>query len=118
MLKNIKRKINKVKEDKEDICNEIEISDNNENIDNNEKQVLDEIKTNSEIQYKNTIKSNMIEYVKNKNNENINYEEWLREFNILDWEQEFNYETEKRENKIYHTIWDNLITNDDFVIIY
>ena len=58
-----------------------------------------------------------LEYYKTIN-ENINYEEWLREFNILDWEQEFNYETEKRENKIYHTIWDNLITNDDFVIIY
>ena len=106
MIKNIKRKINK---DKGIIISE----DMSKEEDCSEKEILDKIKTDSEIQYKQKIKNDMIEYM--KKNKDIKYEEWLRGFNVLDWEQEFNYESEKRENKVYHDIWDILT---EFVIIY
>lgn len=109
MIKNIKRKINK---DKGIIISE----DMSKEEDCSEKEILDKIKTDSEIQYKQKIKNDMIEYM--KKNKDIKYEEWLRGFNVLDWEQEFNYESEKRENKVYHDIWDILTINDEFVIIY
>jgi hypothetical protein len=109
MIKNIKRKINK---DKGIIISE----DMSKEGDCSEKEILDKIKTDSEIQYKQKIKNDMIEYM--KKNKDIKYEEWLRGFNVLDWEQEFNYESEKRENKVYHDIWDILTINDEFVIIY
>ena len=109
MIKNIKRKINK---DKGIIISE----DMSKEEDCSEKEILDKIKTDSEIQYKQKIKNDMIEYM--KKNKDIKYEEWLRGFNVLDWEQEFNYESEIRENKVYHDIWDILTINDEFVIIY
>ena len=89
-----------------------------EDKDCSEKEILDKIKTESEIQYKEKIENDMIEYIKKNNNNEIKYEDWLREFNVLDWEQEFNYESEKRENKVYHDIWDILTINNEFVIIY
>ena len=92
MIKNIKRKINK---DKGIIISE----DMSKEEDCSEKEILDKIKTDSEIQYKQKIKNDMIEYM--KKNKDIKYEEWLRGFNVLDWEQEFNYESEKRENVVY-----------------
>ena len=112
MIKNIKRKINKDK--KEEIIEEEE--DMSKEEDCSEKEILDKIKTESEIQYKQKIENNMIEYM--KKNKDIKYENWLRGFNVLDWEQEFNYEYEKRENKVYHDIWEILTINDEFVIIY
>ena len=43
--------------------------------------------------YKETIKQDMINYINNKES-NITYENWLREFNMSDWEQEYNYVSE------------------------
>ena len=110
MIKNIKRKINKEK-----IEEEVK-KDMSEDKDCSEKEILDKIKTESEIQYKQKIENDMIEYM--KKNKDIKYEDWLRGFNVLDWEQEFNNESEKRENKVYHDIWEILTINDEFVIIY
>jgi hypothetical protein len=110
MIKNIKRKINKDKKDKEEVKEDMSKEE-----DCSEKEILDKIKTESETQYKQKIENDMIEYIKENNNKDIKYEDWLRGFNILDWEQEFNYESEKRENKVYHDIWDILT---EFVIIY
>ena len=113
MIKNIKRKINKDKGENKDI---IITEDMSKEEDCSEKEILDKIKTESEIQYKQKIKNNMIEYM--KKNKDIKYENWLKGFNVLDWEQEFNNESEKRENKVYHDIWEILTINDEFVIIY
>ena len=131
MIKNIKKKINNKIKDNDIKDNDIkdndikdngikdnDIKDINQDNYTKEKDNLKKIKIASEIQYKTKIKINMIEYIKKNNNDNINYEKWLKKFNISDWEQEFNNETDKRENKIYHIIWDNLTMNDDFIIIY
>ena len=131
MIKNIKRKINKDKKEEvneevkgekvkeEEVKEEVKEEDMSKKEGCSEKEILDRIKTESEIQYKQKIENDMIEYIKkNNNNKNIKYEDWLRGFNVLDWEQEFNYESEKRENKVYHDIWEILTINDEFVIIY
>jgi len=112
MIKNIKRKINKDKKDKEEVKEDMSKEE-----DCSEKEILDKIKTESETQYKQKIENDMIEYIKENNNKDIKYEDWLRGFNILDWEQEFNYESEKRENKVYHDIWDNLFIENQYIII-
>ena len=105
--------------------NSNEIKENsNENIEENiikedikESQNLQKIKIESENIYKENIKNNIIYYIKKKENTNINYNDWLKLFNKLDWELEFN-NLEKRDNKIYHEIWDNITKDNEYVIIY
>jgi len=83
-----------------------------------EKQILEKVKKDSEIIYREIIKKDMIEYIKENDYHNIEYKEWLRTFNVLDWEQEFNYVSVKRDNKVYHNIWDSLTDADEYVLIH
>ena len=82
-----------------------------------EEEKLKKIKIESENKYRKNIKNNIIEYIK-KNDNNITYNNWLKSFNKLDWELEFNNNLEKRGNKIYHEIWDNITKYNEYVLIY
>ena len=100
-------------------------SNENENIEINiieenikESKNLQKIKIESENIYRENIKNNIINYIKKKENTNINYNDWLKLFNKLDWEQEFNNSSEKRENKVFHEIWDNITKDNEYIIIY
>ena len=111
MIKNILKKIND--KNKYDDKYEEQYQDTNEV----EQQILDKIKTDSEEKYKESIKQNMINYMETNEQKDITYENWLRTFNILDWEQEYNYVSEKRDNKIYHNLWDSLFIENQYIII-
>ena len=109
---------------KKNIIGLIKKNNSNENIEVNiikedikESQNLQKIKIESENIYKENIRNNIINYIKKKENTNINYNDWLKLFNKLDWELEFN-NSEKRDNKIYHEIWDNITKDNEYVIIY
>ena len=99
-------------------------NNSNENIEENiikenikESQNLQKIKIESEKIYRENIRNNIIYYIKKRENTNIDYNNWLKLFNKLDWELEFN-NLEKRDNKIYHEIWDNITKDNEYVIIY
>jgi predicted transcriptional regulator len=111
MIKNILKKIN----DKNKYDGHLD--EQYEDTNDIEKQILDKIKKDSEEKYKESIKQNMINYMKTNEQKDITYENWLRTFNILDWEQEYNYVSEKRDNKIYHKMWDNLFIEDQYIIL-
>ena len=109
---------------KKNIIGLMKKNNSNENIEENiikedikESQNLQKIKIESENIYKENIKNNIIYYIKKKENTDINYDDWLKLFNKLDWELEFN-NLEKRDNKIYHEIWDNITKDNEYVIIY
>ena len=109
---------------KKNIIDLIKRNNSNENIEENiikedikESQNLQKIKIESEKIYRENIRNNIIYYIKKRENTNINYNNWLKLFNKLDWELEFN-NLEKRDNKIYHEIWDNITKDNEYVIIY
>ena len=110
MIKNILKKMND--KNKYDDKQEEQYEDTQEA----EQQILEKVKKESEEKYKETIKQDMINYINNKES-NITYENWLREFNMSDWEQEYNYVSEKRDNKIYHNLWDSLFIENQYIII-
>tara|TARA_B100000989_G_scaffold271351_1_gene228055 strand:- start:747 stop:1088 length:342 start_codon:yes stop_codon:yes gene_type:complete len=78
---------------------------------------LKKIQNISKEKYNENIKNNMIEYFKINNNTNLEYKEWVKQFNEQDYTNEF---TDKiRNNEIYHEIWNDLNkTYKDFEIIY
>jgi len=109
---------------KKNIIGLMKKNNSNENIEENiikenikESQNLQKIKIESEKIYRENIRNNIIYYIKKRENTNINYNNWLKLFNKLDWELEFN-NLEKRDNKIYHEIWDNITKDNEYVIIY
>ena len=109
---------------KENLYNKDEINKDEINIDeinkknDIEKQILEKVRKDSEIIYKEIIKKDMIEYIRGNDYHNIEYKEWLRKFNVLDWEQEFNYVSVKRDNKVYHNMWDILTDKDGYILIH
>ena len=111
MIKNILKKMND-KNKYDEKCDEIY-----EDTLEAEKQILEKVKKESEEKYKETIKKDMIQYINNNNITNKTYENWLRLFNMSDWEQEYNYVSEKRDNKIYHNLWDRLFIENQYIII-
>jgi hypothetical protein len=111
MIKNILKKIND--KNKYDEKYEEQYQDTHEV----EQQILDKIKKESEEKYKESIKQNMINYMATNEQKDLTYENWLRTFNILDWEQEYNYVSEKRDNKIYHNLWDSLFIENQYIIL-
>ena len=78
---------------------------------------LKKIQNISKKKYNENIKNNMIEYFKKNNNSNLEYKDWVKQFNEQDYKNEF---TDKiRNNEIYHEIWNDLNkTYKDFEIIY
>ena len=91
---------------------------NEDNIQNKLDEInLKQIQNISKKKYNENIKNNMIEYFKKNNNSNLEYKEWVKQFNEQDYINEF---TDKiRNNEIYHEIWNNLNkTYKDFEIIY
>ena len=108
-LPKIKRNINEIEVNH---VNEINIEERIERINNVN---LKKIQSISKQNYYDNIKNYMINYIKNNNN--INYSDWLNEFSKEDYNQEKINKT--RENAIYHTIWDSIIKEDrDFEVIY
>lgn len=104
---------------KENLYNKDEINIDEINKKNDiEKQILEKVRKDSEIIYKEIIKKDMIEYIRGNDYHNIEYKEWLRKFNVLDWEQEFNYVSVKRDNKVYHNMWDILTDKDGYILIH
>ena len=98
------------------------IKEEEENIQENIQDKLDDINLKkfqeiSKYKYNETIKNNIIYYIKNNNNINLKYDEWIKQFNELDYKNEF--VDEIRNNKIYHEIWNNLTESfNDFEILY
>ena len=115
MMKTILKKINTDKNKYDDKYEEL-YEDTNDDTNEAEQQILDKVKKESEEKYKENIKQNMIDYINNKESD-ITYENWLRTFNMSDWEQEYNYESEKRDNKIYHNLWESLFIENQYIIL-
>ena len=93
--------------------NEINIEERIERINNVNLKKIQQI---SKKNYHDNIKNNMINYIKNNNNNKLYYL-WLIQFNEEDYNQEKINKT--RENAIYHKIWDSIIKEDcDFEVIY
>ena len=98
------------------------IKEEEENIQENIQDQLDDINLKkfqeiSKYKYNETIKNNMIDYIKNNNNINLKYDEWIKQFNELDYKNEF--VDEIRNNEIYHKIWTDLNKSyKDFEILY
>lgn len=97
----------------------VEVIEINEN---NIQSKLDEINLKkiqniSKEKYNENIKNNMVEYFKKNNNTNLEYKEWVKQFNEQDYINEY---TDKiRNNEIYHEIWNDLNkTYKDFEILY
>uniref|UniRef100_A0A6C0C7K1 Uncharacterized protein n=1 Tax=viral metagenome TaxID=1070528 RepID=A0A6C0C7K1_9ZZZZ len=108
-LPKIKRNINEIEVKN---INEINIEERIERID---KINLKKIQIISKQNYYDNIKNHMINYIKNNNN--INYSNWLSEFSKEDYNQEIINKT--RKNEIYHKIWNSIIIEDsDFEVIY
>ena len=90
--------------------NELNIGEKIENIN------LKKIQKISKEKYHDNIKNNMINFIKNNDND-LEYLNWLRQFNEEDYLQE--YVSKTRKNDIYHNIWDSIIREeDDFELIY
>lgn len=102
------------------LINEIEVKHVNEiNIEERIERInnvnLKKIQIISKQNYYDNIKNGMINYIKNNNN--INYSDWLINFSKEDYNQEFVNKT--RKNEIYHKIWDSIIIEaSDFEVIY
>ena len=110
-LPKIKRNINEIEVKN---INEINIEERIDRINNVN---LKKIQIISKQNYHDNIKNNMINYIKNNNNNKLDYFLWLIQFNKEDYNQEKINKT--RENAIYHTIWDSIIKEDrDFEVIY
>ena len=91
---------------------------NEDNIKNKLDEInLKKIQNISKEKYNENIKNNMIEYFKKNNNTNLEYINWVKQFNEQDYINEF---VDKiRNNEIYHEIWGNIIKSDGgFEIIY
>ena len=73
------------------------------------------IKEKSKELFKKNIQDNMIIFLKNHNNE-ISYKLWLYGFNIEEYH--FEYTLENRTNSYYHNLWDELIEDNDFILVY
>ena len=90
--------------------NELNIEEKIENIN------LKKIQKISKEKYHENIKNNMINFIKNNDND-LEYLNWLRQFNEEDYLQE--YVNKTRKNDIYHNIWDSIIREEgDFELIY
>ena len=91
---------------------------NEDNIQNKLDEInLKKIQNISKEKYNENIKNNMIEYFKKNNNTNVEYINWVKQFNEQDYINEF---VDKiRDNEIYHEIWVSLNKPDGgFEIIY
>ena len=73
------------------------------------------IKEKSKELFKKNIQDNMITFLKNHNNE-ISYKLWLYRFNIEEYH--FEYTLKNRTNSYYHNLWDELIEDNDFILVY
>ena len=73
------------------------------------------IKEKSKELFKKNIQDNMIIFLKNHNNE-ISYKLWLYGFNIEEYH--FEYTLQNRTNSYYHNLWDELIEDNDFILVY
>ena len=73
------------------------------------------IKEKSKELFKKNIQDNMIIFLKNHNNE-ISYKLWLYRFNIEEYH--FEYTLKNRTNSYYHNLWDELIEDNDFILVY
>ena len=91
--------------------NKLNINDKIDNIN------LDKIQKISKELYFDNVKDNIINYIKNlQNSNNINYNDWLKQFNEQDYNNELVHKI--RDNKIYHKIWNDIIDYDDFQLVY
>ena len=85
------------------------------NYDNINDVNLQKIKIISKNIYNDNIKKNMISYIKD-NNCNVEYDKWLKQFSIEDYNNEF--VNKIRNNDIYHKIWNDIRNFNEFEIIY
>ena len=73
------------------------------------------IKEKSKELFKKNIQDNMITFLKNHNNE-ISYKLWLYGFNIEEYH--FELTLKNRTNSYYHNLWNELIEDNDFILVY
>ena len=76
---------------------------------------LNKIQMKAKELFKQNIKENMIDYLRDFNNDS-SYKFWLYQFN--EEEYDFEYNSKVRTNKYYHDIWNELNEYNDFTLIY
>ena len=76
---------------------------------------LNKIQMKAKELFKQNIKENMIDYLRDFNNDS-SYKFWLYQFN--EEEYDFEYNSKVRTNKYYHDIWNELNEYHDFTLIY
>ena len=76
---------------------------------------LNKIQIKAKELFKQNIKENMIDYLRDFNNDS-SYKFWLYQFN--EEEYDFEYNSKVRTNKYYHDIWNELNEYNDFTLIY
>ena len=76
---------------------------------------LNKIQIKAKELFKQNIKENMIDYLRDFNNDS-SYKFWLYQFN--EEEYDFEYNSKVRTNKYYHDIWNEINEYNDFTLIY
>ena len=76
---------------------------------------LNKIQMKAKELFKQNIKENMIDYLRDFNNDS-SYKFWLYQFN--EEEYDFEYNSKVRTNKYYHDIWNEINEYNDFTLIY
>jgi hypothetical protein len=76
-----------------------------------------EIQKKAKAIFKQNIMNNMITFLKNTDND-TSYKKWLLNFNVDEYNLEYNKKSGSRDNKYYHDLWDELIEYNGFTLIY
>jgi len=67
--------------------------------------------------FKQNIMNNMITFLKITDND-TSYKNWLLNFNVDEYNLEYNKKSGSRDNKYYHELWNEIIEYNGFTLIY
>ena len=67
--------------------------------------------------FKESIQNNMIRFLKKSDNDST-YKKWLMNYNVNEYNLEYNKKSGSRNNQYYHDVWDEMIEYNGFTLIY
>ena len=76
-----------------------------------------EIQKKAKAIFKQNIMNNMITFLKITDND-TSYKKWLLNFNVDEYNLEYNKKSGSRDNKYYHELWNEIIEYNGFTLIY
>jgi len=76
-----------------------------------------EIQKKAKAIFKQNIMNNMITFLKKTDND-TSYKKWLLNFNVDEYNLEYNKKSGSRDNKYYHELWNEIIEYNGFTLIY